>query len=153
MKLEWLASKRFVLLVALACVAACTNATGALWDSRLLIGAARTEFPPGYGVGGNLVDLRYAGNGLPGAEGCLWSASDPFAWFFRCPGRRAESGVWKANLQERNEGIYLDQGPATSHWSWPLAVFSIATLYRFGVVGSAIGSMIGYEAPGGPLRH
>ena len=93
------AATRFVFL--LACLALCGIARAAFWDSHLASGAARTEFPPGYGVGQNFINLWYAGNGLPGAEGCLWSASDPLASFFRCPGRRGESSVWRANLQER----------------------------------------------------
>lgn len=93
--------KAFTYLLAGACIAACANASAAFRDAHLASGAARTEFAPGYGVGSSWINLWYAGNGLHGAEGCLWSASDAQAWFLKCPGRNAASAVWKANLQER----------------------------------------------------
>jgi hypothetical protein len=66
-------------------------------------GKLRTEYPDGMGAGANWLTLWYVGNGLPGAEGCLFDAED--ATHFGCPGRAGlpplSSGkeVWEGSIQ------------------------------------------------------
>ena len=69
-------------------------------DPYLVTGAVRSEFPPGYGTASNYVNLWYAGNGLPGREGCLWNAADAFDL---CPGRAGTGTgpMWPSTVQAR----------------------------------------------------
>jgi|SRR5665213_258190 len=91
------------LLAILSIVLPVTAAFGAFWDPHITSGKVRSDYVDNYGHGSNIY-LWYVGNGLPGAEGCLFNAAD--APFFRCAGRRpptypADSDWWQGGLQPR----------------------------------------------------
>jgi FG-GAP-like repeat len=57
-------------------------------DPGFTRGALRSEYDQGVGAGNSWLTLSYSNNGLPGAEGCLWNASDPINTYrVGCPGR------------------------------------------------------------------
>jgi hypothetical protein len=78
-------------------------AMAGLHDPGMVQGKLRTEYPDGLGAGGNWLTLWYVGNGLPGAEGCLFDAQAAPA--FGCPGRAGlpplpnGNPVWKGAIQ------------------------------------------------------
>lgn len=72
------------------------------WDTFLLNGNSRTEYPVGKGAGTDFLTLDYQTDNLPGMEGCQFDAETAFSG---CPGRAGlgplPSGneVWGGTLQ------------------------------------------------------